>query len=107
MDSEDPKDWIKQITSRYTKPYNLVLILIDDYLKFNGIYDPLKAHSLEIIGYPTQIILTKCLTNKRKLSIVSNILLQVNTKLGGCSYKVGFNTEIRVKFLSNIRIKTL
>lgn len=98
MTSEDPNEWIKQITAKYANPYNLVLILLDDYLKYQGMYDPLKSHSLEIKGYPTQILLTNCLNNnRRKLSIVSNILLQVNTKLNGASYKVEFSKEIKDK----------
>jgi hypothetical protein len=102
MTSEEPNDWIKEISARYVKPFNLVLILLDDYFKYKGMYDPLKAHSLETKGYPTQILLTNCLNNsRRKLSIVSNILLQVNTKLGGVSYKIDFSNEIKVKSIVN------
>ena len=100
MTSEDPEEWIKQITLHFTKPFNLVLILLDDYFKYKNMYDPIKAHSLETKGYPTQILLTSCLNNnRRKLSIVSNILLQVNTKLGGVSYKIDFSSEIKNKNL--------
>jgi hypothetical protein len=97
MTSENPVDWATNLDKRYSPlDYNLVIILLDDYLKLQGLYDPLKKHTLEVKSYPTQFIVTKSLTGKNSLSIISNILLQANTKIGGCSYKVEFDSEVKV-----------
>ena len=92
--SEDPKDWIKAIESiSGTRQYNIVVILIDEYLQGKGFYDILKQQCLELKGIPTQFVLTKSL-GKNGMSIVSNILLQMNSKIGGVSYKVDFDQSI-------------
>jgi hypothetical protein len=95
---ENVSDWTSALDKQYpAQKYNLVIVLLDDYLKLQGIYDPLKKHTLEKKGYPTQFVVTKSVVGKNSLSIISNILLQANTKVGGCSYKVEFDTEIKVK----------
>ena len=99
MGNEDPKEWIAKIEKTMTSSYNLVVILLDDYLKLQGVYDPLKKHSMESKGYVTQFIVTNSLYGKNSLSIVSNILLQANSKVGGTSYKVDFEAEVRKKNL--------
>lgn len=99
MATEDPKDWISKIEKTASSTYNLVLILLDDYLQLQGFYDPLKKHSMESKGYVTQIIVTKSLFGKNSLSIVSNILLQANSKVGGSSYKIDFDAEVKKKNL--------
>jgi aubergine-like protein len=105
--SEDPQEWVKLIEKNIVAgSYNLVIILLDDYLKLQGIYEPLKKHSMEDKGYITQIILTKSLLNKNSLSIVSNILLQANSKIGGCSYKIDVDVEIKKKNLMLIGVDT-
>lgn len=95
MDSENPEEWAKTLDKRYTSSYNLVIVLLDDYLKLQGLYDPLKKHTMEVRGYPTQFIVTKSL-EKNPFSIISNVLLQANTKIGGVSYKVDIDSDIKV-----------
>ena len=106
MNSEDPKEWISKIEKSISSTYNLVLILLDDYLKLQGLYDPLKKHSMENKGYVTQIVCTKSLYGKNALSIVSNILLQVNSKIGGTSYKIDLDPEVRKRSLMLIGIES-
>lgn len=94
ISSEDPSEWIKIIESfGKTKQYNIILILIDEYLQAKGFYEILKTQCLEKKGIPTQFILTKSL-GKNALSIISNILLQINTKIGGISYKVSLDQRV-------------
>jgi aubergine-like protein len=97
--SENPNDWIAKIEKNMSSAYNLVIILLDDYLKLQGLYDPLKKHSMESRGYVTQIIVTKSLYGKNSMSIISNILLQANSKVGGTSYKVDFDPEVKKREL--------
>lgn len=104
ISSEDPQEWIKFIEKNITSSYNLVIILLDDYLKLQGLYEPLKKHSMEDKGYITQIILTKSLFGKNALSIVSNILLQANSKVGGSSYKLEVDSDIKKKNLMLIGV---
>ena len=94
INSEDPKEWMKAIESiTGTKQYNIVVLLIDEYLQGKGFYDILKAQCLETRGIPTQFVLTKSL-GKNGMSILSNILLQINSKIGGVSYRVDFDPAI-------------
>jgi aubergine-like protein len=100
LTSENYMDWTKEIQAYY-KPdvYNLVIIYLDDYLESLGFYANLKKFTLEAKGINTQFILTKSVYNKNAMSIVSNILLQVNAKIGGNSYTISFNSEITKKNL--------
>jgi len=104
MTSEIVDDWIKAIRSKLeTKQFNFVFILLDDYMQLEGFYSPLKKHSLETLGYPMQVILTNSLYNNT-LSVVSNILLQSNSKLGGCLFKIRVPKEIKDKNLMVVGI---
>lgn len=104
--SEVPSDWITEIKKKFTKKYNIVIVILDDYMKGLGFYEYMKKFSLEGSGYPFQIILEKSITSKNKLSIVSNILLQCNTKIGGSSYKMMLPKEIQKKNLMIIGVDT-
>lgn len=99
LNSEYPKDWINTIISSYrTNRYNIIVILIDDYLKGIGLYDAIKYNAIEEVGYNTQFIVTSSL-RKNALSVVSNILIQMNTKIGGLSYSIDFSNTIGKKKL--------
>jgi aubergine-like protein len=95
MKSENIEDWEKEISTFYkADKHNLVIILLDSYLEGYGFYKKLKVFCLEKKGIPTQFILTKSVSSKNSMSIVSNILLQVNSKIGGNSYSITIPAEL-------------
>ena len=97
INSEDINDWIKQINKSNSDPkkkYNIFLFLFDNYLHDSSLYDDIKKYTNEKKGILTQFILTKSL-EKNSLSIMSNILIQIQSKLGGISYKINFPKEIK------------
>ena len=86
-------DWIETaesyLNSKYKEEdnnneYAFVIYLIKNN---NKIYDELKRHSLCKNGYVSQVVKTTSLKAKGMMSICSKILLQINAKLGGISYK--------------------
>ena len=86
-------DWIETaesyLNSNYKEEdnnneYAFVIYLIKNNSK---IYDDLKKHSLCKNGYVSQVVKTTSLKAKGMMSICSKILLQINAKLGGISYK--------------------
>ena len=88
LNSEDPKKWIKEIKLSWeSSKYNIIIILIDDYLDNLGFYNKLKLNCNEKEGIITQFIKVKN-TFKNLMDIMSNILLQINFKIGGFSYIV-------------------
>lgn len=89
--SENPKEWMDVINKKiHSHKYNVIIVLMDEYLKGLGLYDAIKLASMETQGYITQFILTKSLY-KNALSVMSNILIQINTKIGGLSYSIDFS----------------
>ena len=66
----------------------------------NKLYTSLKRQSICRNGYISQVIKVKSLKNpKRVMSICSKILLQINAKLGGISYKIDLDKSIKDKKL--------
>ena len=56
--SENPKEWMSIINKmQNSNKYNVIIVLIDDYLKGLGLYDLIKQSSMETLGYITQFIL--------------------------------------------------
>lgn len=104
MNTEDIDEWINVIKEKYkTKAYNMVLILLDDYLELEGFYSPLKRNSIEELGYPMQVILTQSL-QRNAMSVVTGILLQCNSKIGGSLFRIEIPQEIKEKDLMIIGI---
>jgi aubergine-like protein len=64
--------------------YDFAIFLLGKNTK---IYNELKKHSLCNNGYVSQIVKAKSLKSKGMMSTCSKILLQINAKLGGVSYK--------------------
>ena len=107
LNNEDPEVWKKEIKQyAYNSKYNIVLILLDDYLNKIGLYDELKYFSQENEGIISQFILTNSFTRKNGMSVVSNILIQINTKIGGISYVIDFDKNIKDKHLMIIGINS-
>lgn len=99
VNSEAIEEWIKAINDNFTKEYNQVICILDNYLKNQcDFYAPLKKHSLEISGYPMQVVLENTI-NKKSMSVVSNILLQINSKIGGSLLRIDLPKNIKEKNL--------
>ena len=89
------EDWANLIDKCVkTKKYNIITFLINDRLDGIGLYTKLKFYTQEQKGIVTQFIKTKSL-RKNALSVVSNIIIQMNTKIGGISCIANFNEEIK------------
>jgi aubergine-like protein len=78
-------DYIKQ------KKYDIVVFILDNYL--DKLYKEIKKHSLSFAGYNSQVIKPESL-NRNAMSVASKILLQINYKLGGYTYKVNFAKDV-------------
>ena len=73
------------------RDFDFVIFLLG---KNDRLYTELKRHSLCKCGYVSQVVKAKSLSKKGVLSVCSKILLQINAKLRGISYKVSFGNEI-------------
>ena len=99
VNSDNFNEWTSLIDKCIkTKKYNMVTFLINDYLDKSGLYAKLKFYTQEQKGIVTQFIKNKSL-KKNALSVVSNILIQMNTKIGGISCIADFQEEIKKKDL--------
>jgi len=88
------KDWTDIVDDYFEgekNKYNFIIFLINDK---NNVYPEIKKHSLCKNTYVSQVIKTN---NFRRniLKICSKILLQINSKLGGITYKVDFDKVIK------------
>lgn len=98
------EDWIYVMEKAIKhKGYNLIIFLVDD--NNQNLYEDLKIYTQEKKGIITQFIKTKSF-RKNGMSVVSNILIQMNTKIGGVSYKVKFSPEIMSKKLMIVGVET-
>jgi aubergine-like protein len=95
VNSENFDEWANLIDKCVkTKKYNIITFLINDYLDKCGLYSKLKFYTQEQKGIVTQFIKNKSL-KKNALSVISNILIQMNTKIGGISCIADFNENIK------------
>ena len=95
VNSDNFDEWTNLIDKCIkTKKYNMVTFLLNDYIDKNGLYGKLKFYTQEQKGIVTQCIKAKSL-KKNALSVVSNILIQMNTKIGGISCVADFQEEIK------------
>ena len=102
-----PNEWIKKAGEYFPKnqesDYTFVVFLLgrnDDDL-----YRKLKTHSICRNGYVSQVVKVRSIKNpKTVMSICSKILLQINAKLGGISYKVNFDKNILERKLMAVGI---
>ena len=87
-------DWIKSADYYMSQndEYDFVIYLLGKNTK---IYTELKKHSLCRNGYVSQIIKVSSLRGRGILSICSKILLQINAKLGGISYKTIIDKNLK------------
>ena len=89
--SNDPRDWTATVDDYFeNNKYQFVLFLLD---RNDFIYPELKKHSLVNTGYISQVVKTFSL-RKNAMSVCSKIILQINAKLDGASYKIKFSNSI-------------
>ena len=95
--SNEFKEWVALVDKCIkTNKYNIITFLISDYQENKDFYTKLKYYTQEQKGIVTQFIKKKGYDfNKKGLSIVSNILLQMNTKIGGISCVADFEEDIK------------
>ena len=94
------KDWTLTADEYFRKnkksEYDFAIFLLGKNIK---IYNDLKRHSLCNNGYVSQIVKAKSLKSKGMMSLCSKILLQINAKLGGVSYKTVIDDSIKERQL--------
>ena len=99
-DNSTAKDWKDTADDYFDEnkgsEYSFAIFLLG---KNTLIYNELKKHSLCNNGYVSQIVKAKALKSKGILSICSKILLQINAKLGGVSYKTVIDKNIKERKL--------
>ena len=101
-DRSFPEDWIYAVEDYFNSEneenikYSFVIFLIGNN---NKLYDKLKTHSLCKNGYVSQVVKTTSLKSKGMMSTCSKILIQINAKLGGISYKTIIDDAIKERDL--------
>ena len=91
--------WISEVNKYFgegKKEYSFALFLLGEN---NYIYPQLKINSLCNNGYISQVVKVDTLYNDKIKNISSNILNQINAKLGGALYKI---TYTKMKFIFHI-----
>ena len=99
------KKWIDTADEYFSEDkhdYSFALFLLG---KNDSIYAQLKKHSLCRNGYVSQVVKARSIQKKGGLmSVCSKILLQINAKLGGISYKAIIDKEINDRKLMVIGV---
>ena len=94
--SNHPDDWTRTVDDYMNyNNYQFVLFLLN---RNDFIYLALKKHSLVIQSYISQVVKTNC------MSVCSKILLQLNFKLDGASYRIDFDDNIKKRNLMVIGV---
>jgi len=99
MESYSSKDWVEEVDSFKPLDYQIVVYVLDRNTE--GLYLNLKKHSLCTRGYLSQVVKTQSL-KKNALSVCSNLLKQINSKLGGANYAIDYDQFIKVIFFKYI-----
>jgi hypothetical protein len=85
------EDWTGTVNDYMKKfKYQFVLFFLD---RNDFLYKDLKKHSLSEKGYVSQVVKTNSI-RKNIMSVCSKILIQLNNKLGGETYRVDFSEII-------------
>ena len=100
------QDWADTADDYFGKgkkrEYDFVVFLLG---KNDRMYAQLKRHSLCKNGYVSQVVKAKTLQRKGgTMSVCSKILLQLNAKLGGVSYKASMDNSIEDRKLMVIGV---
>lgn len=94
-------DWLYEgDEAMRTGNYDFIVYLLD---RNDHFYPAIKQHSLCNNGYVSQVIKTKSL-RKNAMSVCSKILLQINAKLQGASYRVQIDQNFQDRKLMVIGV---
>ena len=92
------RDWTDTADEYFGKgvkrEFDFVVFLLG---KNDKIYPELKKHSLCTSGYVSQVVKVRSIKKKGAMSVCSKILLQLNAKLRGISYKASFDNFVKDK----------
>ena len=98
------KDWTDTANDYFNKDENQYSFVIFLLGKNDYIYPQLKKHSLCTNGYVSQVVKVRSIQKKGAMSVCSKILLQINAKLRGVSYKAIMNKQINERKLMIIGV---
>lgn len=93
VNSYDPKKWLEEVDSFNPSKFQIVVFVLDRGTEH--LYNRIKYHSLTMRGYLSQVVKTQSL-RKNALSVCSNLLKQINSKLGGANYAVDYDPLVKV-----------
>ena len=101
------EDWMATADDYFGKgkkrEFDFVVFLLG---KNDRIYAKLKKHSLCQNGYVSQVVKAASIKKKGVMSVCSKILLQINAKLGGVSYKAEINKTVGDRNLMIVGVDT-
>jgi len=101
------EDWMATADDYFGKgkkrQFDFVVFLLG---KNDRIYPKLKKHSLCQNGYVSQVVKAASMKKKGVMSVCSKILLQINAKLGGVSYKAEINKTVGDRKLMIVGVDT-
>ena len=100
------KDWVctaDEIFGKNKNDYDFAVFLLG---RNDEIYTELKRNSLCKNGYVSQVIKAESIKTKGVMNVCSKILLQINAKLGGISYKSIQDKSIKEKKLMVIGVES-
>jgi len=96
MNSFIGNDWIKEVDTYNPTEKQIVVYVLDRSTE--NLYMKIKTHSLSTRGYLSQVVKTQSL-KKNALSVCSNLLKQINSKLGGANYAVDYDPSVKVYYI--------
>jgi aubergine-like protein len=85
------QDWIEEIKSESPEKKQIIICVLDRNM--DRLYKELKSDSLNKKGYNSQCVKTQSL-RKNAMSACTNLLKQINSKLGGASYAVEYDKTV-------------
>ena len=104
--NSEANTWIKAAEEFFPKDeesnYDFVVFLLGQ--KEDKLYPKLKKHSICKNGYISQVVKVRSIKKKGAMSVCSKILLQINAKLGGISYKISLDKVIKDRNLMVIGV---
>ena len=100
----DARDWIKEVESYLSKKKTIKMVVFLLSKKTKRLYKDIKTNSLVSKGYLSQVILRENLSDKKCMSVCSNLVKQINFKLGGFLYKINFDKQVAEKNLMIIGV---
>jgi len=105
MNSDDIEDWEYEVEQKMD---NIEFVIFFISKENNHLYKELKQFSLCKKGYVSQVInfdkYKELRKNKKQASYISNILAQINCKLGGANYILNLNDDIKQRDIMFIGI---